>query len=103
MDAEGFSFRLPEDKERAQIPARVDLPSARWLRSGGVLLLKCQDQVCSGKVRWQTIEFANHAASCGGMTLEDVFMPTGHRPQPGGRRQLHARRNYSSLMVFQKP
>ena len=75
----------------------------RVLRSGGVLLLKCQDQVCSGKVRWQTIEFANHAASCGGMTLEDVFMPTGHRPQPGGRRQLHARRNYSSLMVFQKP
>ena len=75
----------------------------RVLRPGGFLLLKCQDQVSSGKVRWQTIEFANHAASCGGMTLEDVFMPMGYRPQPPGRRQLHTRRNYSSLMIFQKP
>jgi hypothetical protein len=37
----------------------------RILKQGGMLLVKCQDQVCSGKVRWQTIDFTNHAASLG--------------------------------------
>lgn len=73
--------------------------AARVVRRGGHVLLKCQDQVCSGQVRWQTIEFANHAATLG-LRLVDRFDLLGHRPQPAGRRQVHARRNYSSLLVF---
>lgn len=75
--------------------------ATRVLRSDGYLLLKCQDQVCSGHVRWQTVEFTNHARWLG-LGLVDSFLMLGGRPQPPGRRQVHARRNYSTLLVFQK-
>lgn len=72
---------------------------ARVLRRDGVLLLKCQDQVCSGHVRWQTDEFTRHAESFG-LVKVDRFDLLGGRPQPQGRRQIHARRNTSTLLVF---
>jgi SAM-dependent methyltransferase len=74
---------------------------ARVLRPGGWLLVKCQDQVNGGKVRWQTREFADHAELKHGMRLVDMLHRLGYRPQPAGRRQVHARRNYSTLLVFQ--
>jgi hypothetical protein len=67
----------------------------------GYLLVKCQDQVCSGKVRWQTIDFANHAATLG-LGLVDRFDFLSYRAQPAGRRQVHARRNASTLLVFKR-
>lgn len=73
----------------------------RVVRNGGYLLLKCQDQVCSGKVRWQTLEFTLEANTAGAELIDHLLM-LGHRPQPEGRRQVHARRNYSSLLVFRK-
>lgn len=75
--------------------------AARVLRFGGHLLLKCQDQVCSGRVRWQTDEFTGHAESIG-LRKVDRFDLASYRPQPSGRRQLHARRNYSTLLAFVK-
>lgn len=72
---------------------------ARVLRAGGMFLLKCQDQVCSGHVRWQTDEFTRHAESLG-LVKVDRFDLIGGRPQPEGRRQVHARRNTSTLLVF---
>jgi len=75
--------------------------AARVLNDAGYLLLKCQDQVCSGHVRWQTIEFTNHARWLG-LGLVDSFLIIGGRPQPPGTRQVHARRNYSTLLVFKK-
>jgi len=81
-------------------------------RRGGLLWVKCQDQVCSGQVRWQTREFAAHAEGyvheAAGMTrrrarLVDMFhLVRPVRPQPPGRRQVHARRNYSSLLILEK-
>lgn len=71
----------------------------RVLVLGGHLLVKCQDQVCSGAVRWQTRDFADHAESLG-CRLVDMVHFTGHRDQPAGRRQVHARRNYSSMLVL---
>lgn len=66
------------------------------------VLLKCQDQVCGGKKRWQTLDFANHA-NWNKWRLEDRFdMLVTPRPQPGGRRQVHAQVNYSTLLVFEK-
>lgn len=73
----------------------------RVLRPGGMLLVKCQDQVCSGRVRWQTREFADHAEALG-CRLEDQLHLVGMRPQPAGRRQVHARRNYSTLLILRK-
>ena len=74
---------------------------ARVVRAGGYVLAKAQDQVNGGKVRWQTIEIANHAR---GIELElvDMLHMLGHRPQPAGRSQQHARRNLSTLLILQK-
>lgn len=67
----------------------------------GYLLVKCQDQVCSGKVRWQTHMLMDEAREwCLG--LVDRFDLLSYRPQPEGRRQVHARRNTSTLLVFQR-
>ncbi len=65
------------------------------------LLVKCQDQVVSGKVCWQTHQFANVAESVGCSLVDSLHLKI-HRPQPKGRRQVHARRNYSTLMVFKR-
>ena len=83
---------------------------ATLLRIGGRLLLKCQDQVCSGAVRWQTIEFVNHAhepddegVPITGLRLVDRFDMLGtSRPQPSGRAQHHAHGRPSTLLVFEQ-
>lgn len=69
--------------------------------SNGMLLVKCQDQVCGGKVNWQTRIFADHAEAQG-FRLVDMLHVQGSRPQPAGRRQLHARRDYSTLLVLER-
>lgn len=73
----------------------------RVLKPGGMLLVKCQDQVCSGQVRWQTHEFAGHAVALGSRLVDQLHLPS-YRAQPAGRRQLHARRNYSTLLILRK-
>lgn len=75
--------------------------AARVLKPAGCLLLKCQDQVCSGQVRWQTDEFTAHANTVG-LVKVDRLEYLAHRPQPPGRRQIHSRRNYSTLLIFVK-
>lgn len=75
--------------------------AARVLIADGYLLVKVQDQVNGGKVRWQSDLCSEHAKS---VNLEkvDLFLFRSYRPQPANRRQLTARRNYSSLIVFKK-
>ena len=74
---------------------------ARVTSPEGHLLVKCQDQVVSGAVRWQTHEFTAHAAAHGCRLVDQLHLRS-YRPQPAGRRQVHARRNYSTLLVLQK-
>lgn len=74
---------------------------ARVHNGVGFLLVKCQDQVCGGKVRWQTREFADHAESIGYRLVDVLHLPS-YRAQPECRRQEHARRNYSTLLVLEK-
>lgn len=74
------------------------------------LLIKCQDQVVSGEVRFQTIEL--HTLLTGlepnadikgdrPMRLAERFdFPTNGIPQPSGRTQRHARHDHSQLLVF---
>lgn len=63
------------------------------------VLVKCQDQVVSGRKRWQTwiVAAAMHDL---GWRLADRLEVWGMRPQPSGRRQVHARQTTSSLLVF---
>lgn len=48
------------------------------------LLVKCQDQVCSGQVRFQTIDFAQPALDAGFRRVQ-VLYKLGGRPQPEER------------------
>lgn len=74
------------------------------------LLVKCQDQVEGGRVRWQT-DIVTEALT--GPRAPESPAPTARkvdrfdlvthpRAQPAGRRQLTARRNHSTLLVFEK-
>ena len=73
----------------------------RVVKKGGYLLVKCQDQVVSGKVVWQTDMVTNIAMAEGMTKVDRLDFMTNPRPQPH-RRQLHARRNYSTLLIFKK-
>lgn len=76
------------------------LECLRVLRAGGTLLVKCQDQVCSGAIRWQTVEFTNHAEAHGARLVDRFDLLGSSRPQPAGRRQVHAHGRPSTLLVF---
>lgn len=76
--------------------------SASWrvLDHEGFLLVKCQDQVNASQKRWQSRIFADHGDKLGGR-LVDMLYVEGYRPQPG--KQKHARQDFSTLLVIQKP
>lgn len=78
---------------------------ARVVRPNGYVIVKCQAQISSGHLVHQPYLVVRHAEELG-LTLVDElhFMPPGGgRPQPAGRRQLHARRNFSTFLVLRKP
>lgn len=66
------------------------------------VLLKCQNQVCSGKKRWQTYDFTKHMESLGWALDDEFHMLRQPRKQPAGRRQVHTQINYSTLLAFMK-
>lgn len=74
---------------------------ARVVRHRGLVLVKCQDYVTSGRL-WPG---AHHTTTRGlelGLRLVDrLEYLTSPRPQPSGRRQVHARRNLSTLLVWE--
>ena len=74
--------------------------AARVLTRRGVLLVKCQDQVVSGAVYWQTDEITWHVDSLGFDKVDRFDLLGGGRPQPAGRAQQHAYGRPSSLLVF---
>lgn len=83
--------------------------AARVVTEGGRVLVKCQDQVCSGKVWWQTRIFADHAESVGLELVERLDMLGHRRPQPPRKRldgkpsaQQHAYGRPSSLLIFRR-
>lgn len=79
---------------------RQGLQSCAWVTSR-TLLVKCQDQVCSGRMRWQTT-YLVEAAEAVGFGLVDRFDFLSYRAQPEGRRQVTARHNASQLLVFRR-
>jgi hypothetical protein len=66
----------------------------------GYILCKIMDQVVSGRVVWQTWWAMQWAQTFGCQTVDRFDMPPA-RPQPSGRRQVHARRG-STLLIFSK-
>lgn len=70
---------------------------------GGRLLAKCQDQVCSGRMRWQTLLLIERATAAGLELVDRLDYEIHPRTQPEGRRQRHAEGNYSTLLIFGRP
>lgn len=64
------------------------------------LLVKCQDQVVSGQMRWQTDVVTDVVCAAGFRKADRFDFRSGGIPQPSGRRQVHARHSASQLLVF---
>lgn len=75
----------------------------RVLRSRGVFIVKCQDEVCANRQRFTHVEIME---MCRGMNFvaEDLFVVIRNN-RPGVSRvvkQVHARKNHSYFLVFWK-
>jgi len=75
----------------------------RVLRPGGVLIVKCQDEVSANKQRLTHVEIITACESIG-LYSKDLFVVVRSN-RPGVSRlkqQVHARKNHSYFLVFQK-
>ena len=75
----------------------------RVLRERGVLIVKCQDEVCSNRQRFTHVEIMQEYQEIG-FVAEDLFVVM-RRNRPGVSRavkQVHARKNHSYFLVFWK-
>lgn len=75
----------------------------RVLRDRGVLIVKCQDEVCSNKQRFTHVEIMQACEKIG-FVAEDLFVVV-RQNRPGVSRivkQVHARKNHSYFLVFWK-
>ena len=75
----------------------------RVLRERGVLIVKCQDEVCSNRQRFTHVEIMQAYKQLG-FVAEDLFVIVRNN-RPGVSRvvqQVHARKNHSYFLVFWK-
>lgn len=75
----------------------------RVLREQGVLIVKCQDEVCANQQRFTHIEIMQMYEKMG-FVAEDLFVVVRNN-RPGVSRmvrQVHARKNHSYFLVFWK-
>lgn len=75
----------------------------RVLRERGVLIVKCQDEVCANRQRFTHIEIMQAYEQLG-FVAEDLFVVV-RKNRPGVSRvvrQVHARKNHSYFLVFWK-
>ena len=74
----------------------------RLVKSTGIVVVKCQDYISSGRLWVGTHHTLTHAIALGFEPVDRLEHVSGLRPQPPGRRQVHARRNLSTLFVLAK-
>lgn len=75
----------------------------RVLRERGVIIVKCQDEVCSNRQRFTHVEIMSIYEELG-FVAEDLFIVMRNN-RPGVSRtvrQVHARKNHSYFLVFWK-
>ena len=75
----------------------------RVLRKRGVIIVKCQDEVCSNRQRFTHVEIMEAYEKLG-FVAEDLFVVMRNN-RPGVSRtvrQVHARKNHSYFLVFWK-
>ena len=76
--------------------------AARVLKQSGVLIVKCQDEVCANKQRLTHVEIIN--ALLADWHCKDLFVVVRtNRPVVSRlKRQVHARKNHSYFLVFER-
>lgn len=75
----------------------------RVLLGDGICIVKCQDQVESGKNKWIHIWIYEYATKFLGWKAEDLFvMVCNNKPTMRHNYQIHARKNHSFWWVFRK-
>ena len=87
-----------------ELYAETGKEAHRVLRDRGVLIVKCQDEVCSNRQRFTHIEILQTYVGIG-FIAEDLFVLV-RQNRPGASRvikQVHARKNHSYFLVFWKP
>lgn len=74
----------------------------RVLKNNGILVIKCQDEILSGRQWWNHIELMQYCFNLG-FIGEDLFVlvQNGH-PAMRHNYQLHARKNHSYFIVLRK-
>ena len=75
----------------------------RVLKNKGILIIKCQDEVCANKQRLTHVEIINELLKMN-FLVEDLFVVL-RNGRPGVSRvirQKHARKNHSYFLVFRK-
>ena len=77
--------------------------AVRVLKSKGIMIVKCQDEVSANKQRLTHVEIINEYTKHG-LTIEDLFvMIRNNRPSISTlKKQVHARKNHSYFLVFRK-
>ena len=84
--------------------ARAGVEAARVVRPGGKVIVKCQDEVSANKQRLTHVEIITGYEDLG-LYTKDLFVLV-RKNAPGVSRlvkQVHARKNHSYFLVFEKP
>lgn len=86
-----------------ELYAEAGAEAHRVLRERGVLIVKCQDEVCSNRQRLTHVEIIREYERIG-FVAEDLFvvMRTNRPGVSRAVRQVHARKNHSYFLVFWK-
>jgi len=100
LDADFGVDRYMPYAERHALMVDGLIGCAAALRPKGILLAKCADQISCGKLHTQSVTLIN-AGREAGLDLIDVLHLVGTRTQPRPQ-QVHARRNHSTMLVFQR-
>lgn len=76
--------------------------ASRVLKRGGMMIVKCQDEVSANKQRLTHVELINEFAKMG-LFCKDLFVVVRqNRPAVSRmKKQVHARKNHSYFLVFQ--
>ena len=88
--------------ERHHLLAEGSKKALHLARKDGTLLVKCMNQVASGRMQWQTdlVDGALSEHPC--IKVAEFHMLTKPRSQAHRGPQQHPRSNYSTLLVFKR-
>ncbi len=82
---------------------RAGREAHRVLKPGGVLIVKCQDEVSANRQRLTHVEIINHYHELGFYPKDLFVVVRPNRPCVSRiKRQVHARKNHSYFLVFIK-